>query len=63
MAAMDGNISKCAILQRKAGILIPQCPPKNELEINGGKDYFFWANASHEIYKSTYDLLFDENFG
>jgi len=61
MVNNDGVASQCAILQRKAGILIPQCPPKNELEINGEADYFFFAHASHEIYKATYDMLFDNN--
>lgn len=51
--------SRCVLIQRNKGILIPQCPPNNELEINGEKDYYFWGNASHEIYKVTYDLLFD----
>ncbi len=61
MANMDGTTSRCAILKRKAGILIPQCPPHNELEINGEADYFFFAQESHEIYKATYDMLFDNN--
>ena len=48
----------CATKQRKAGILIPQCPPKNTIEINGPQDYYLWANYSRETYKATYDLLF-----
>ena len=48
----------CATKQRKAGILIPQCPPKNTIEINGPQDYYFWAYASRQPQKATYDLLF-----
>ncbi len=51
----------CAFKQRKAGIVMPQCPPSNEIEINGPRDYFFWANFSRESYKTTYDSLFDLN--
>lgn len=49
----------CAFKKRKAGILIPQCPPHAELQINGEADYYLWANYSREPYKATYDLLFD----
>jgi hypothetical protein len=48
----------CAFKKRKAGILIPQCPPGTELQINGEADYYLWANFSREPYKATYDLLF-----
>lgn len=41
------------------GQLIPTCPPKNELQINGESDYYFWAHASREIYKATYDMVVD----
>lgn len=58
---VNGVTSKCAIEKRRAGILIPQCPPANNLEINGEADYYFFAHASHEIYKATYDMLFDNN--
>lgn len=48
----------CATKQRQAGILIPQCPPHNTIEFNGPQDYYFWAFASREPTKATYDLLF-----
>lgn len=51
----------CATVQRKAGILIPQCPPHNTIEIDGGAEYYTWANYSREIYKATYDLLFRDD--
>ncbi|KKN76253.1 hypothetical protein LCGC14_0372790 [marine sediment metagenome] len=51
----------CATKQRKAGILIPQCPPKNTIEINGPQDYYLWAWYSREPQKATYDLLFRED--
>lgn len=41
------------------GQLIPQCPPENELVITGEADYYFWANASREIYKATFDMVVD----
>jgi len=41
------------------GQLIPTCPPHNELQINGETDYYFWANASREIYKATFDMVVD----
>ena len=49
--------NSCAFKQRKAGISMPQCPPEVEIEINGGVDYYFWANYSREAYKATYDLI------
>lgn len=55
----SNGTSGCAKTQRNAGILIPQCPPKDNLEINGEADYFFFAQATHEIYKATYDMTFD----
>ena len=55
---VNGVTSKCAVQKRKSGILIPQCPPANNLEINGQDEYYFFAQASHEIYKATYDMLF-----
>lgn len=48
----------CATKQRQSGILIPQCPPKNTIEINGPQEYYFWANYSRETQKAPYDLLF-----
>ena len=51
---------RCSTKQRQAGILIPQCPPKNTIEINGGAEYYTWANFSRETYKATYDLLFGD---
>jgi len=39
--------------------LIPTCPPKNELQINGESDYYFWAWASREPYKATFDMVVD----
>ena len=50
----------CATAQRRAGILIPQCPPKNTIQINGEADYYLWANYSRETGKATYDMLFGE---
>ena len=44
---------------RSIGQLIPQCPPHNELVITGEADYYFWANASREIYKATFDMVVD----
>jgi len=41
------------------GQLIPTCPPKNELQINGESDYYFWAWASREPYKATFDMVVD----
>lgn len=52
----------CAKSQRNAGILIPQCPPKNDIEFSktgtdGAVEYYMFAHSSHETYKATYDLL------
>ena len=49
----------CAIKQRKAGILIPTCPPRDEIRINGPAEYYLTALASHENYKGTYDCMFN----
>lgn len=37
--------------------LIPECPPKPEIELKGGADYYLTALSSRERYKATYDLL------
>jgi len=58
---LNTDSEPCAIKQRKAGILIPQCPPHNTIEIDGSADYYLWANFSRETYKATYDLLFPED--
>ena len=52
-------VGNCAITQRKAGILIPTCPPRDELLIKQGPaEYYLLAVASRENYKGTYDCLF-----
>lgn len=49
----------CARSQRRQGILVPECPPHDEIDMKGQKEYFMFANFGHETYKATYDLLFD----
>ena len=48
----------CARKKRDAGVLIPQCPPKNELQIERGEEeYYLLAFGKRSPYKATYDLL------
>lgn len=58
----------CAQSQRASGILIPDCPPKNEIEFSksgqdGAAEYYMYAKASHESYKATYDMLLPDSSG
>jgi len=54
--------SACLKKARKNETLIPQCPPRNTIEL-GGKNalaiYYLWAFAQHSPYKATYDMLID----
>jgi len=50
--------SNCAATQRAQGILIPTCPPQDEIRIYSPAEYYLYALASHENYKATYDCLF-----
>ena len=62
---MSGNLNSskvsnsCAVKKRAAGVLIPECPPANSIEINGPADYWFWEQASREVHKATYDAIID----
>jgi len=48
----------CAEKKRDAGDIMPQCPPKNELQIERGEpEYYLLAFGKRDPYKATYDLL------
>ena len=48
----------CAQKKKDAGVLIPQCPPKNEIQIERGEpEYYLLAFGKRGPYKATYDLL------
>lgn len=52
-------VGNCALRQRQAGILIPTCPPQNEILIKQGPaEYYLLALASRENKKGTYDCMF-----
>jgi len=52
--------SDCAVKQRLQGIMIPQCPPEDEIVVNGPAQYYLWALASRENYKGSYDCFFGD---
>jgi len=53
-------VSSCLIKSRKEGILIPQCPPRNSIELGGPQaeaNYYLFAFSERAPYKATYDML------
>lgn len=55
---MDGELTPCQINARKNGILIPMCPPRNEIQVKGPAEYWLLALANRRNYKGTYDCQF-----
>lgn len=50
----------CAQKKRKAGVAIPQCPPRNEFQIERGPpEYYLLAFGKRSPYKATYDMLIE----
>jgi len=47
-------------MARTPGILIPQRPPRNTIELkNDEAEYYLWAHAERDPHKATYDMLID----
>ena len=58
----EGGLSSCLRKSRKNGVLIPTCPPQNDIELGGPNapaDYYLFAFAERDPYKATYDMLID----
>lgn len=60
-----GGTNNCARKQRNQGVLIPQCPPRNDLELGGPNaepEYYLFAFSERDPYKATYDMLVETGF-
>ncbi len=53
-------VSACLKKARRIETLIPQCPPRNTIELGGKNaeaEYYLFAFGEHDPYKATYDML------